>query len=102
MTATICCAACRRSRARSCCSGIRMARIIKTFLRSSPPRTAAWAKENGIDFRPFRFHDLRHYHAVTWLKDGRSIYDLQARLGHRSIKTTEDYLRYLTPDEERV
>jgi integrase/recombinase XerD len=65
-------------------------------------RTAEWAKANGIDFRPFRFHDLRHYHAVTWLKDGRSIYDLQARLGHTSIKTTEMYLRYLTPDEERV
>jgi integrase/recombinase XerD len=65
-------------------------------------RTAAWARESGIDFRPFRFHDLRHYHAVTWLKDGRSIYDLQARLGHKSIKTTEMYLRYLTPDEERA
>jgi integrase/recombinase XerD len=65
-------------------------------------RTAAWARENGIDFRPFRFHDLRHYHAVTWLKDGGSIYDLQARLGHTSIKTTEMYLKYLTPDEERI
>ena len=65
-------------------------------------RAAAWAKANGIDFRPFRFHDLRHLHAVTWLKDGRSIYDLQARLGHTSIKTTEMYLRYLTPDEERT
>ena len=65
-------------------------------------RTAAWARENGIDFRAFRFHDLRHYHAVTWLKDGRSIYDLQARLGHSSIKTTEMYLRYLTPEEERA
>jgi integrase/recombinase XerD len=65
-------------------------------------RTAEWAKANFIDFRPFRFHDLRHYHAVTWLKDGRSIYDLQNRLGHNSIKTTEMYLRYLTPEEERV
>ena len=54
------------------------------------------------DFRPFRFHDLRHLHAVTWLKDGRSIYDLQNRLGHTSIKTTEMYRRYLTPNEERV
>jgi integrase/recombinase XerD len=65
-------------------------------------RATAWAKASGIDFRPFRFHDLRHYHAVTWLKDGRSIYDLQNRLGHTSIKTTEMYLRYLTPEEERV
>jgi integrase/recombinase XerD len=65
-------------------------------------RTGAWARENGIDFRPFRFHDLRHLHAVTWLKDGRSIYDLQNRLGHGSIKTTELYCKYLTADEERI
>jgi integrase/recombinase XerD len=65
-------------------------------------RTGAWARENGIDFRPFRFHDLRHVHAVTWLKDGRSIYDLQNRLGHRSIKTTEMYCKYLTAEEERI
>lgn len=51
------------------------------------------------DFVPFRFHDLRHLHAVEWLRDGRSIYDLQWRLGHDSIKTTEKYLVYLTPEE---
>jgi integrase/recombinase XerD len=38
---------------------------------------------------------------VQWLKDGRSIYDLQRRLGHTSIKTTEMYCQYLTADEER-
>lgn len=65
-------------------------------------RTAVWATEVGVDFRPFRFHDLRHLHAVTWLKDGRSIYDLQNRLGHTSIKTTEAYCRYLTSEEERI
>ena len=31
-------------------------------------QTAAWAKANGVAFRPFRFHDLRHWHAVGWLK----------------------------------
>ena len=65
-------------------------------------RTAVWATEAGLDFRPFRFHDLRHLHAVTWLKDGRSIYDLQNRLGHTSIKTTEMYCTYLTPEEHRA
>jgi integrase/recombinase XerD len=65
-------------------------------------RTAAWASENGVEFRRFRFHDLRHWHAVQWLKDGRSIYDLQHRLGHSSIKTTEIYCEYLTPDEQRA
>jgi integrase/recombinase XerD len=42
-------------------------------------RTATWAKANGIAFRPFRFHDLRHYRAVEFLKSGRDIYDLQKR-----------------------
>lgn len=54
------------------------------------------------DFSPFRFHDLRHRHAVDWLKAGRSIYDLQQRLGHASIKTTEIYLKFLTPEEKRA
>jgi integrase/recombinase XerD len=63
-------------------------------------RAAAWAKANDTAFRPFRFHDLRHLHAVNWLKDGRSIYDLQKRLGHTSIKTTEGYLQFLTAEEE--
>jgi integrase len=64
--------------------------------------TAAWAKKQGIEFTPFRFHDLRHRHAVNWLKSRRSIYDLQQRLGHKSIKTTEIYLDYLTSDERRA
>lgn len=48
----------------------------------------------------FRFHDLRHWFAVDYLRRGGSIYDLQQRLGHSSIKTTELYLAYLTPDEQ--
>jgi integrase/recombinase XerD len=55
-----------------------------------------------IGFRSFTFHDLRHLHAVRWLKSGRSIYDLSNRLGHASIKTTEIYLKHLTPEEQRV
>lgn len=65
-------------------------------------RTAEWAQENGVAFRRFRFHDLRHYHAVEFLKSGRDIYDLQKRLGHSSVKVTEMYLAYLTAEEERV
>jgi integrase/recombinase XerD len=65
-------------------------------------RAADWAKSQGIEFRSFRFHDLRHFHAVQWLKSGRSIYDLQKRLGHSSLKVTEMYLNFLTPEEERV
>ena len=58
------------------------------------------AQKTAQDFRPFRFHDLRHVHAVNWLKSGRSIYALQQRLGHTSIKTTEMYLAYLTAEEK--
>jgi integrase/recombinase XerD len=65
-------------------------------------RAARIAKEEGVPFRPFRFHDLRHVHAVNWLKSGRSIYDLQRRLGHASIKTTEGYCIFLTPEEDRL
>jgi integrase/recombinase XerD len=67
-------------------------------------RTVKWAAASGADFRPFRFHDLRHWHAVHWLKSGRSIYELQHRLGHTSVKTTEVYLRagYLTFEEQQA
>lgn len=63
--------------------------------------SAKQAQKQAQDFRPFRFHDLRHVHAVNWLKSGRSIYDLQQRLGHTSVKTTEIYLAYLTPEERQ-
>jgi integrase/recombinase XerD len=52
--------------------------------------------------RRFPFHDLRHWHAVQWLKQFHSIYDLQHRRGHSSIKTIQMYCEYLTPDEQRV
>lgn len=64
-------------------------------------RVAAQAQKQEQSFRPFRFHDLRHVHAVNWLKSGRSIYVLQQRLGHTSVKTTEIYLSFLTPEEKR-
>ena len=67
-------------------------------------RAAKWATANGVEFRPFRFHDLRHWHAVQWLKSGRSIYELQHRLGHTSVKTTEGYLAagYVTFEERQA
>jgi integrase/recombinase XerD len=56
-------------------------------------------KEKAIS-RAFRFHDLRHWYAVDYLRAGGNIYVLQGLLGHKSIKTTEIYLRYLTPEEQ--
>jgi integrase/recombinase XerD len=56
--------------------------------------------KSGTPFRRFRFHDLRHLHAVEYLKKGGSLYDLSKRLGHSSVRTTEIYLDFLTPEEE--
>ena len=59
-------------------------------------------QQQGRDLKRFRFHHLRHLFAVDYLRLGKgSIYDLQQILRHASIKTTERYLEYLTPDEKR-
>ena len=60
-------------------------------------RFRIFVKRAGV--RPFRFHDLRHWYAVDYLRRGGSIYRLQQILGHRSIRTTELYLAYVTPEE---
>jgi integrase/recombinase XerD len=77
--------------------GQRYANVASRFSRLSKELA-----EEYKDYQRFRFHDLRHLHAVEWLRSGRSIYDLQKRLGHRSIKTTEIYLDFLTPEEQRT
>ncbi|EPY03535.1 tyrosine-type recombinase/integrase [Magnetospirillum fulvum] len=56
----------------------------------------------GRDQITFRLHDLRHLFAVTYLRKGGNVYKLQKILGHSSIKTTELYLAYLTPDEQMI
>lgn len=65
-------------------------------------RVARKAAQDGIEFKRFRFHDLRHLFAVRYLQERRgTLYDLQLIMGHKSIKTTEGYLKHLTPDERR-
>jgi integrase/recombinase XerD len=51
------------------------------------------------EFRRFRYHDLRHLFAVESLRGGMGIYALSKHLGHTSVKTTEIYLAFLTPEE---
>ncbi len=60
------------------------------------------AQKKKFDFTGFRFHDLRHWFAVEWLRAGRSIYDLQQHLGHSTIATTEMYLEFLTVEEKET
>jgi integrase/recombinase XerD len=65
-------------------------------------RVEAFAKKHDIGFRRFRFHDLRHRHAVDWLQSGLSIYDLQHRMGHSSLQVTELYLEFLDENEQHT
>lgn len=70
------------------------------FVFSRHRRTAHKAAQKGErDFRGFRFHDMRHLYAVEFLRAGGSIYALQQHLRHSSIKTTEIYLDFLSPEE---
>lgn len=63
-------------------------------------RAEARAAKTGADYCRFRFHDLRHLFAVEYLREGTGgIYDLQRILGHTSVKTTEIYLDFLTPEQ---
>lgn len=75
-------------------------RVVGIELKAAQ-KAAQQAGLSDPDFRVFRFHDLRHLYAVEYLKNGGSIYDLQMLLGHTSIKTTEMYLEFLTPEEAR-
>lgn len=66
-------------------------------------RVARKAAQDGTAFEPFRFHDLRHLFAVEYLQAKRgSLYDLKELLGHASIKTTEEYLDFLTPEQKKA
>jgi integrase/recombinase XerD len=59
--------------------------------------------QSDRQFVRFRFHDLRHNFAVRYLREQTgSLHDLQKLLGHRSIKTTEQYLEHLTPAQQRI
>ena len=43
-------------------------------------------------------HSLRHSNAIRMLLGGMSTREVQERLGHSSIRTTEEYLKFLPPD----
>lgn len=62
----------------------------------------AECEENGVQFVRFVFHDLRHRHCVDYLASGGNIYDLKDRVGHSTLKQTEEYLAHITPEQARV
>ena len=71
-----------------------------------PFTNAAWdfrrylaQARRGREFVHFRFHDLRHLHAVEALRSGMGIYALSHHLGHGSVAVTEIYLMFLNGEQ---
>ena len=48
----------------------------------------------------FRYHDLRHYYASLLIASGADVKVVQARLRHKSAKTTLDTYGHLWPDSD--
>lgn len=65
-------------------------------------RAQKMAQDQGRKLTRMRFHDLRHEYAIRYLEKGGSLYTLQKLLGHGSIRQTEYYLAYITPEQAAV
>lgn len=70
-----------------------------TNWQEAKARAQITAQKERWRYTPFRLHDLRHIYAIDYLANGGNIYALQQQLGHSTIRQTEDYLQYLTPEE---
>jgi len=57
---------------------------------------------SGIRITPIRFHDLRATFITQLFKDGASIAEVQAVVGHTDLKTTQRYLRLAGVDVKGV
>lgn len=57
------------------------------------------AQKEKRKYTPFRLHDLRHIYAIEYLAAGGNLYALQKQLGHSTIRQTEEYLQFLSPEE---
>lgn len=75
-------------------------RLAKAPAQKPAQGSAQKSAQSRHTFVRFRFHDLRHLFAVRYLQNGGSIYALRGIMGHTSVKTTEIYLAYLTPDQQ--
>jgi len=70
-----------------------------TNWQDAKKRAQKAAQEKGCKYVPFRLHDLRHIYAIEYLANGGNLYALQKQLGHSTIRQTEEYLQYLSPEE---
>jgi integrase len=52
----------------------------------------------GLDKR-VHAHGLRHTHAAELAREGQPINLIRDQLGHRSLATTDRYLRDIAPEE---
>lgn len=80
------------------CNGGAYRRVTEMW-REVVARAQKMAQREGRKLTPMRFHDLRHEYAIRYLENGGSLYTLQKLLGHSSIRQTEWYLAYLTPEQ---
>jgi site-specific recombinase XerD len=59
-------------------------------------RLATWSRDlGGSDLKACYPHKFRHTYAVRYLLHGGDIYHLRLRMGHSSVKVTEEYLKAL-------
>lgn len=70
-----------------------------TNWQEAKARARKAAQKGKWKYTPFSLHALRHIYAIEYLVNGGNLYALQRQLGHGTIKQTEEYLQYLTPDE---
>jgi len=75
-------------------------RQASTNWQEAQKRAILKAEAQGWAFERFRLHDLRHIFAIDYLANGGNLYLLQQQLGHGSIRQTEWYLQFLSPQEQ--
>lgn len=73
-----------------------------TNWQEAKARARKTAQKGKWRYVPFRLHDLRHIYAIEYLASGGNLYALQRQLGHGTIRQTEEYLQYLTPEEAKL
>jgi integrase len=59
------------------------------------PRHSFFEGRNKAGLSWVGFHDLRHFRATQWIMRGLDIRSVQELLGHRNIKTTERYVKFV-------